>query len=142
MTVSSTDEAITMLERSMREEPQHWTRRVQLDNVAIVRHRVCETPSGWWVPLGTDTALFSERTNTRNEAFIVVTRDGSSNGWYHAGPPLWWDDAPRLDWLWNDRPRLRWWRDNNPDRRIWWLPMAEHLTRRLPGGRTTSTESA
>jgi len=91
---TSTTEALALIEESFRSEHEIWKHEIHLDAVSIDEARIRETAHVWWVPLGANTKWQPDYRG--DESFIVVTRDGSSNGLYLTGKPLWWDDpAPR-----------------------------------------------
>jgi hypothetical protein len=92
----TTDEAIMLLEKFRLEHPRAWAAWVIPDRVSIEKSRVRELRSGWWIPLGAATKRYLDYRG--DEAFAVVTRDGSSNGWYESGKPIRWDDFPRVSW--------------------------------------------
>jgi len=96
--VTSSQEAVALLERSLREEPDRWDGNLVMDNLVLDPDLVWETTHLFWVPLGRDTDVYG-LDGARRERFIVVNRDGSGAGWRFTGKPGWWDDrkaSPRL----------------------------------------------
>lgn len=94
---TTTAEAFALAKQGLQNWRTDWivTSRVALDEA-----RVRETSLGWWVPLGAGTARYPT-PNLGDEAYVVVTRDGSRNGWYiSTTTPLWWNDGDRRrSWL-------------------------------------------
>lgn len=86
---TTTADALQMIDETLRDEHAIWNHEIRLDALAIDESRIRETPYGWWVPLGQNTKWAPDYRG--DEAFIVITRDGSSNGLYLTGKPLWWD---------------------------------------------------
>ncbi|WP_419708016.1 hypothetical protein [Promicromonospora sp. NFX87] len=98
-TPTTTVEALDLVKEELRERPEWFAERIVASNVALDDSRARETARGWWVPLGEGTARFPTPV-FGDEAYIVVTRDGSSHGWYlSTSKPLWWDDKPTRSWM-------------------------------------------
>lgn len=92
---TTTQEALQLAHDSLKAEHEIWKHEINLDALNILEERIRETAYGWWIPLGPGTRNTAWREDVwGTESFIVVTRDGSSNGLYLASKPQWWDDKP------------------------------------------------